>query len=105
MMENAALFWVCCGVLIVLLSMAALDPSLTRAQLNQMWDDVVDPGHKGSVNLSSLHETLGARFGKDKSANKANVSVVDRVIAKIIARAGGSGIKGLMKYVVCFVML
>jgi len=52
--------------------------------------------------MPTLHKILSGKFGKDKSALKEqNASVVDRVVAKILQRAGGSsggvGIKGLMR--------
>ena len=85
--------------------LSAIDSSLGRSQLESIWDALNNSGgnnkNSGSIGLVTLHNVLSNKFGKDKSALKANVSVIDRVVAKIISRAGGNsggpGIKGLMK--------
>ena len=79
--------------------LATLDSSLSRGQLQTIWESI-GTGSAGFVELAALHNFLGGKFGKDKSGAKGG-SVIDRVVAKIISRAGGGsggpGIKGLMK--------
>jgi hypothetical protein len=81
-------------------SIAQLDPALSKRDMSDMWAEVIacSGGSQSadSVLLSSLHEQLGARFGKDKSS-KPN-SVVDRAISKILERSGGN-LKGLQRLI------
>lgn len=83
-----------------------LDSSLTRQQAELIWNTLGSSSPNctasGSIEMPTLHKILSGKFGKDKTAlREQNSSVVDRVVAKIIQRAGGSsggaGIKGLMK--------
>ena len=81
----------------------AIDPSLSRQTAQAIWDSI-DPSATatGCLELTALHSLLSGKFGKDKSALKEqNANVIERVISKILSRAGGSsggtGIKGLMK--------
>jgi len=48
------------------------------------------------VNLKWLHQELSSRFGKDRQDKP--MSVVDKVKAKILLRAGQVGLKGLARY-------
>ena len=81
----------------------AIDPSLGRQTAQAIWDSLDSKATStGCLELTVLHSILSGKFGKDKTALKEqNSNVIDRVISKILSRAGGgsggAGIKGLMK--------
>ena len=76
--------------------LSALDKSLTKEQLVGIYD-FVDSSGSGTVELPRLLSLLSDRYGKDRSV-KVSGSVLDRVIARIRERSGGSGgIKGLAR--------
>ena len=77
--------------------MGVIDPALSKQMILSLWSHI-DPQGAGIVEFTALHETLAGRFGKDKTSAKA-VSVVDKVIARLLERAGSAGgIKGLSRY-------
>jgi len=74
----------------------ALDKSITRPQIESMWA-VVDSKGENFIPLETIYEIISSKFGKDKNSAKFG-SVMDKVIAKIMERCGGSGgIKGLQR--------
>jgi hypothetical protein len=75
--------------------MSTLAPKLSKKELADVWSEL-DARRLGFVELGALHAYLSERFGKDKSSSKS-VSVVERVIAKIIERSGPGGMKGLQR--------
>lgn len=91
---------------VIVVRLQALDQSLSKPRVLGVWDELAKSSNgldlrTGSISLVELHEYLGKRFGKDKTSKQSG-SVIERVIAKIRARAGGDsgmGIKGLAKYV------
>ncbi len=86
--------------------LAVLDSALKKSELEAIWSLLSIAGEgttaAGYIELTVLHNVLSGKFGKDKTASKAqNSNVIERVISKIVQRAGGgsggAGIKGLSK--------
>ena len=75
--------------------MVTLDKTLTREQIALMWEEFC-PAGETFINLEKMYEKISEKFGKDKSASKSG-SVLDKVIAKILERCGGGGLKGLQR--------
>lgn len=79
--------------------LAQLNPNLSKPELAAIWTSLTqDCGGNASTSLISLddfHQYFGTKFGKDKSSKSTNV--IDRVIAKIMERCGGGGLKGLQR--------
>ena len=75
---------------------SVLDKNLSRAQIDLMWK-IIDPKSENLIEFEKIYEILSNKFGKDKSSSKSG-SVMERVVAKILERCGGGGIKGLQRY-------
>ena len=75
--------------------MVALDKSLTREQISLMWEEMC-PGGETIIELEKMYEIISGKFGKDRNSSKSG-SVLDKVIAKILERCGGGGLKGLQR--------
>ncbi len=73
-----------------------LNKKLSKNDCTQAWN-ILDPNRIGSVGLNDAHDILCIRFGKDKSSQKQQTSVIDKAVAKIIQRSGGGSFKGLQK--------
>jgi hypothetical protein len=76
---------------------SVLDKSISRAQIDALWA-ILDPNGTNIVPLEEIYGIVSGKFGKDKSSMKSG-SVMEKVIAKIVERCGGSGggIKGLQR--------
>ena len=79
--------------------LAQLNPNLSKPELAAIWTSLAqDCGGNAStaiISLDDFHQYFGKKFGKDKSSKSSNV--IDRVIAKIMERCGGGGLKGLQR--------
>ena len=75
--------------------MVALDKTLTREQIALMWEEIC-PGGETVIELEKMYDIISRKFGKDKGSSKSG-SVLDKVIAKILERCGGGGLKGLQR--------
>ena len=76
--------------------LGVLAPALGRTELALVWK-AIDPKDMGSIEVQAIHDALSTRFGKDKSSGKGQ-GVIERVIAKILERAGANGgLKGLQR--------
>jgi hypothetical protein len=79
--------------------LAQLNGNLSKPELATIWTSVAqDCGGNAStsiITLSDFHQYFGKKFGKDKSSKSSNV--IDRVIANIMERCGGGGLKGLQR--------
>jgi hypothetical protein len=86
--------------------LSQLNTSLSKPELADIWTSVAkDCGGSAStsiITLDDFHQYFGTKFGKDKTSKSTNV--IDRVIAKIMERCGGGGLKGLQRYV-CVIFL
>lgn len=79
--------------------LAQINIQLGKAELGAVWTSVAtDCGGNAStssITLADFHQYFGRKFGKDKSSKSNNV--IDKVIAKIMERCGGGGLKGLQR--------
>lgn len=66
--------------------LAALDPTLTRQQLAEIWN-LLDPKGLNVVELEQLYNFLCGRFGKDKKSSSTNSGVIERVRARYFSVA------------------
>ena len=69
--------------------LGVLAPALGRTELALVWK-AIDPKDAGSIEVQAIHDALSTRFGKDKTSGKGQ-GVIERVIAKILERAGANG--------------
>lgn len=72
-----------------------LDPTLTKSQLRDL-ARAADVLGVGSVDLTELHRTLVAKFGRVQSSAQST-NVIERVRAKILQRAGHAGFNSLRR--------